>query len=47
MVISKRKKRKPSIDFFDLMETNLINTLTVFVKEDLMKEFSQRVVKEK
>jgi len=45
MVIRQRMKRKPFIDFFDLLETNSINTLTVCARADLLKELINRIIK--
>ncbi|MFW6224678.1 MAG: glycosyltransferase [Bacteroidota bacterium] len=46
MVLKQREKRKPTVDFFDLLETNLVNTLTVCVRADLMKSLTEKVVEE-
>jgi len=46
MVLQQRANYKPTIDFFDLLKVNLINTLTVCVRADLIKELANRVVKE-
>ena len=46
MAIKQRTKRKPDIDFFDLLDTNLINTLTVCVRKDLMNDLTKRIVSE-
>lgn len=43
MVLKQREKRKPTIDFFDLLEANLVNTLTVCVRAHLIKELGERV----
>jgi glycosyltransferase involved in cell wall biosynthesis len=46
MVLEQRAKRKETISFIDLLQTNIINTLTVCVRADLMKELVQRIRKE-
>ncbi len=46
MVLKQRANRKPKVDFFDLLGTNLINTLTVCTRADLMKELAERVLNE-
>ncbi|MFP4024594.1 MAG: glycosyltransferase [Thiohalospira sp.] len=46
MVLKQREKRKPTVDFFDLLETNLINTLTVCTRAELIKPLAERVVNE-
>jgi len=46
MLLKQRERRKPDIDFFDLLEINLINTLTVCVRTDLMKKLASRIEKE-
>jgi glycosyltransferase involved in cell wall biosynthesis len=46
MVLKQREKRKPEVDFFDLLGTNLINTLTVCARADIMKELAERVLNE-
>lgn len=44
MVLKQYEKRKTNVDFFDLLETNLINTLTVCVRADLMKQLADRII---
>ncbi len=44
MVISQRQKRKSDADFFDLLDTNLVNTLTVCARTDLLKGLANRIV---
>ena len=46
MVLRQRASYKPTVDFFDLLKTNQINTLTVCARADLMKELAVRVQKE-
>lgn len=46
MVLEQRAKSKSTVDFFDLLEINLINTLTVCVRADLMKQLVERIQKE-
>lgn len=40
MVIKQRSLRKEEIGFFDLLQTNLINTVTVCVRSDIIKELA-------
>lgn len=47
MVLAQRENRKPTVDIFDLLDINLINTLTVCVRNDLMKQLTERVTKKK
>ncbi len=42
MVLKQRARRKPFVNVFDLLETNLINTLTVCVRSNLLKELTKR-----
>jgi glycosyltransferase involved in cell wall biosynthesis len=46
MVLRQREYRKPVIDFFDLLQCNIVNTLSTCIRADLMKELAERVVKE-
>lgn len=47
MVKRQRENFKPTVDFFDLLKTNQINTLTVCARAELMKELASRIEKEK
>lgn len=46
MVLKQREYYKPTINVFDLLKINRINTLTVCVRTNLMQALSERVVKE-
>ena len=46
MVLKQRANYKPTVDFFDLLKVNHVNTLTVCVRAYLMKELAGRVAKE-
>ncbi|MFW5793379.1 MAG: glycosyltransferase [Bacteroidota bacterium] len=46
MVLKQRANYKSTVDFFDLLKINQINTLTVCARADLMKYLAERVVKE-
>jgi glycosyltransferase involved in cell wall biosynthesis len=41
MLLEQRWFRKPEVSFFDLLQTNLINTLTVCVRAEHMQELSR------
>ncbi len=44
IVLTQRALRKPDVNFFDLLQTNLINTLTVCVRTDIIQELANEVV---
>lgn len=46
MVLKQRANYKSTVDFFDLLEVNHVNTLTVCARADLMKELAGRVIRE-
>jgi glycosyltransferase involved in cell wall biosynthesis len=46
MVLRQREHRKPTVGFFDLLNINLVNTLTVVARAHLLKDLSERVVRE-
>ncbi|MEA2107185.1 MAG: glycosyltransferase [Bacteroidota bacterium] len=45
-VFRQRKYRKPKVSFFDLLQMNLVNTLTVCVRSQLIKEVIKELLKD-